>query len=288
MPVTFKLSVPKGAPIPAVKLVFTPLPSMTQPGATIAIPSPTFEHVMAVGAYRLTSRSSVQLPTGYSIQSIMSGTTDLLRSPLNVTRAEVSPVTIALSVAAPPWVRLAGKVTGLDKASTRPTQATIHLPGFVTPVNAPISADGSFEFPYVLPGRLRIELTPVGDPFSRIVMVGDAGQTDARIPVTIASVKVSGRVTGITASTPVANLSAWLTPEPVATGLLSFVTPIAQDGAFVFRAVPAGSYQLSMRCEESGSSFNRTRNCPPNTGPRIVVPVADKDVAGLVVAVPKL
>lgn len=117
-------------------------------------------------------RPSVEgLPAGYTVKSIRSENADLLAMPLKV--ADGTPLirlTITLGVVeGPPWKRIRGRIENLNGANprelergnlSRPLAIMLAAPAFSEYFFAPIASDGSFEFPWVLPGTYSVRLTP--------------------------------------------------------------------------------------------------------------------------------
>jgi len=114
-----------------------------------------FNLVLVEGDYQV---SVAELPLGYSIQSITSGSTDLLKDVLRVSSGD-SPITVQVVLASPAQplrgVRVSGRVVNLptDDWIKRP-EVRLSLGGPPGPMlRTPMSPEGAFEFSNVPPGR---------------------------------------------------------------------------------------------------------------------------------------
>jgi len=139
------------------------------------------------GDYRVTWNP---IPAGYFVKSLTAGSTDLLANPLKVSAASPPPpIIVTLGVTSPPpWVKVSGKVTGAPRGSS------IALTGSsAAAVNLPLSADGSFEFPTVLPGTYQVRILPAVpvSPFSLVVPNKDVTNLQFVLPPMR---EISGRV----------------------------------------------------------------------------------------------
>ncbi len=214
----------------------------------LTLPTQTFPQM----EYRVRAMPSGNsgLPEGYVIQSMMAGSVDLLTQPVKISAAMPTDIAIKLGVAAqPPWVRVQGKITGID--ADHPAPGTIALQGQTpAPLSAPVLADGTFEFPMVLPGTYQARLTPATDQFSRSIVVQREDPTRVEIPLLIPSFKVSGRTNDVTP--PNKFLRATLMPEPSggSTNRPSS-SAVAADGSFAFPAVQPGTYRAYIAICES-------------------------------------
>jgi hypothetical protein len=149
-----------------------------------------FNMVLESGQYRFFVRD---LPEGYSIRSVQSGTADLIKDPLDI--GHIRPSDIEVRIAKTPAASNSNatdnvqKVRGtvLDAASGLPPQASrLQLCCFATgPVerlSTAIGADGSFEFSNVPAGQYTAELrvsppARIVDPEVVVGNPGSAGQT---------------------------------------------------------------------------------------------------------------
>ena len=103
-----------------------------------------FETILPEGEYRVTEQSIN--PDAYPFTSFTSGSIDLLKEPLKVSK--IAPPQLALKLAAiqpPLWVKLAGKTTGLEYLPSDSRPRVVLTGGIVrSTIEAPIAADGSF------------------------------------------------------------------------------------------------------------------------------------------------
>jgi len=104
------------------------------------------------------------LPGVYSLKSISLGLTDLILEPLKVGGSDIHDVVITLT--GPPagmWFKVKGRVVR-PASNPGPVPTRVVLSGQSMPdVDATLAADGSFEFPKVLPGSYRAQLLPSND-----------------------------------------------------------------------------------------------------------------------------
>ena len=168
-----RLSVEGDAPAPSS---FT-LPLMAAGGAaTPALPTSAnrtltirpqidgaFRVQLPPGEYRVGAPG--RLPPGYTLQSIMYGGVDLLRSPLKISSDDSAELLINLAVSGPsPVVSVSGRVTGIPSGQVQRIALREPTGGELSAaLETSVGADGSFTFPKVLPGnyivyfRLRAE-----------------------------------------------------------------------------------------------------------------------------------
>jgi len=155
----------------------------------------TFRAVLREGEYLLAWSG---LPFGYQLKSITTGSLDLLANPLKITGGiPVPPIVLALKVdSPPPWVKVSGRVIGLNRgqgAGPRLTLSGVSFPLQEVPDTA-INADGSFEFPRVLPGTYTARVTPA-IPVPPTTIVVPAGKDLSGVEIIIPALKeVTGRV----------------------------------------------------------------------------------------------
>ena len=206
------------------------------------------------------------LPSGFYVKSITSGQTDLLSQPLRVNRESVVPeILVALGVVTPglatpgPWVKVSGHISG-----TRPSPTSrIQLNGPSGALHASIAADGSFEFPRVLPGAHTASVEPQSIwPQTFTLTVPHRDLTDLEMPV-YAVREVSGRIVAEdTEQRPRATLivgheleypevSGPATQPRLAQVLLSRVTRSLQtDYPLPLNIEPDGRFKASLRVGE--------------------------------------
>jgi len=148
----------------------------------------TFKIVLGSGKYQFFIRD---LPQGYTIKSIRSGITDLIKEPIDIGSTRPSDVEVRISKAPAPSnpADIRGKVRGqvLDAATGSPQsvgrlQLCCMTTGPFERMSAAIGTDGSFEFSDVPPGQYSAELrtTPsarIVDPAIDVGSLGVSGRT---------------------------------------------------------------------------------------------------------------
>lgn len=157
--VTGTLVVENGGLRPRFGLSFTPFKGGVNAPGTAMLTNGTFTTQVPEGEYRVTWS---QIPAGYYMKAIASGSVDLLAGPLVVAAGtSVSPITVTLGVANPvPWVKVSGRVVNPLPTSTIPVRLTMIGGSALEPLDVAINPDGSFEFPRVLPGSYTARITP--------------------------------------------------------------------------------------------------------------------------------
>ena len=125
-----------------------------------------FRLQLPLGEYRVGAPGP--LPPGYTLQSIVYGGVDLLRSPLKISADNSAELLINLAISGPsPAVSVSGRVTGVAPGQVKRISLREPTGGELSAaLETSVGADGSFTFPKVLPGtyivyfRLRAQ-TPV-------------------------------------------------------------------------------------------------------------------------------
>jgi len=183
-----------GAPTPA--LTTSALPA-SRPLTIRPQIDGTFRLQLPPGEYRVGAPGG--LPPGYTLQSIVYGGVDLLRSPLKISSGDSAELLINLAINGPsPAVSVSGRVTGMApgqflRISLRePTGGELSAA-----LETSIGADGAFAFPKVLPGRyiVYLRLRAVTQ-----VTVGNKDVTGVTVAVP-QDILVSGHVIGEGAQT---------------------------------------------------------------------------------------
>jgi TonB family protein len=134
---------------PRLNLSFSPFKGTGQTAGMSTQPDGAFQATIPEGDYRL---SWSNIPVGYEIKSITSGTVDLLTTPLKVA-ADVppEPINVLLRVEGNPWVKVSGLVTNFG------SKRTLVLSGpFVDQIQLTLNPDGTFEIPQILSGTYQI------------------------------------------------------------------------------------------------------------------------------------
>jgi hypothetical protein len=130
--------------------------------------------MMKPGTYEVTYGT----PQGFTVESLMSGSVDLMKSPFVVSADLVPEFAAVLNVSDPTlFVKVSGKITGNRRSGLQ-----VRLNGgagapFGGGMQSPVAADGSFEFPKVLPGSY----TAVFDTEQVTLTVGSRDVTDVQI-----------------------------------------------------------------------------------------------------------
>lgn len=154
---------------PTVALVFDGVYTTTQ-----TITSGLLKARLPDGEYRV---SLTGLPIGYTLETMIAGSVNLLENPLKISAGETPPqIVITLKASSPsPWVNVKGHV--IDRrgpGSVMPRD--VLLGGAAERLKAEVDGDGAFEFPRVLPGRYtlkaqdRSELDAFEDPFQTMLI----------------------------------------------------------------------------------------------------------------------
>ena len=121
-------------------------------------PDGTFRIAVPEGEHQVGRPSN--LPAGYSLKSVHYGSTDLAGISLKVTATDTAELRIVVATQDLPSVRVRGNVKGLDPAMFSRAPITVNLtePRLITPLQATVLPDGSFEFPAVFPGNYTARL----------------------------------------------------------------------------------------------------------------------------------
>jgi protocatechuate 3,4-dioxygenase beta subunit len=154
-----KVVVEDGAPVPRMNIAFISERGRLDAGASV---DGSFSISATEGEHRLVVSN---VPGGYALRSMSSGSTDLLRQPLKVGEAEITDLVLRFSGPPPEMlVRLRGKVVR-PAGNTGPVPNKIQLSGTNLPnLEAVIAPDGSFEYPKLLPGAYSVNLQPRNTP----------------------------------------------------------------------------------------------------------------------------
>jgi hypothetical protein len=139
-----RVTVDGGGPAPTFSMLFKG--ENRQVSSYYQGSSETFRTTLPEGFFVFTA---TPIPSGFYVKSVTSGTTDLLSNPLHMGRTNPpSEIAVTLGVSTPsPWVKVSGYVKGLPAGTT-----SISFSGPIASISTPVAADGSFEFPKLLPG----------------------------------------------------------------------------------------------------------------------------------------
>jgi len=164
--ITGRIVVPQG-PLPFTLLEFWT--DVSYVAATIN-PDGTFRAQMQPARHQI---SIAGIAEGYSLGSARLGDRDVSKG-LDVGSSDVSGLVITMTT--PERLpRLKGRIAGVP--AEKLAGARVELTGrILTTLQAPIQADGSFEFPAVTPGTYRVRVAQAPDLFPRFVVIsgGDA------------------------------------------------------------------------------------------------------------------
>jgi hypothetical protein len=136
----------------------------------ITLPSPwrygnvSLSHPLPDGSFRVTlpdgeyhigailPRLRGGLPQIYNLKSLTSRSTNLLSDSLRISGMDVADIEVTFAATPNTWPRLRGRIVGLDPGLESSVQVVL-LGEAMANTSVPISSDGSFEFPRVIPGR---------------------------------------------------------------------------------------------------------------------------------------
>jgi hypothetical protein len=147
-------------------------PPTIRPGA-----DGTFHIGLPAGEIRIAS--FVGLPLGYTVKSVMYGSTDVLKNPMKIAMTDTLELQIVLVNSATP-VKVSGRVEGANTKG----RVTITSPSFTLSVD--VRPDGTFEFPKVYPGSYRVLAetdAPENQGIPIPLLVGDREITDLVVTV---------------------------------------------------------------------------------------------------------
>ncbi len=235
------MTVEDGGPRPRFQLILTradgPEPQSTPINLTV---TGSFSTTITPGDYRV---SSSGLPRGYSLKSVISGTTDGLKQPLKIASGSEIEITLGVS-SPPPWVRVSGRVTS-GNGTGAAASVTINGAASAEALTVPANADGSFEFSRVLPGAYTaFALTPgaVSPPTALTVGANDVSNFAIRIAE---PKEISGRII-VQGNVPMPRAAFALAPVAGIPGSGSTLPMSPQpDGSFTI-SLPQGERQISV------------------------------------------
>ena len=225
--ITGAITIEGDAPRPRLNLQFAPFKGNTAlPGASPQNDG-TFRVPLPEGDYRV---SWSNLPVGYEIKSVMAGSVDLLTTPLKVTTGSPpSPLKVVLAVQGKPWVKLAGRITGMQAGQT------LVLSGPSSePIQIPVKADGKFEIDQIFPGNYtaRINAPIVGAQTFNQITIPSQDTTDFVIAMP-PSKEIRGTVTNAAGAVVQARMSMnWSEIRTNGSASGSFTVASQADGRF--------------------------------------------------------
>ena len=149
---------------------------MSNPGTPITPAADgTFKTALTEGRYQVWLSS---LPVGYLVKSITSGSANLLNDTLSIDGKKGPEVSEVIVTLAPmPRFKVHGHVVA--DPPTRPVAgAEVLLTGFFESFRTTVAADGTFEFPAVLPATYALAIRPFGFTYvNATVVVADQDQS---------------------------------------------------------------------------------------------------------------
>ena len=174
-----RFSVQFGALLPAGATPSTP------PYATTAnaMPNGTLSASLPPGQYKLLLSN---VPEGYYLKTLSTGSIDLLGSPLRVSATDAS-IPIAIGLGMSPKVRVSGRVTGSgnSSAASLPEKVTLSAVATTEVVETLVNADVSFDFPQVNPGTYfaRVALTPTISSAPSVITIPNRNLENLELPI---------------------------------------------------------------------------------------------------------
>jgi hypothetical protein len=271
--VSGRVIVDGGGPVPTFNVSFTG----GNRQATAYQSNQAFRATLAEGFYGVYISN---IPAGFYVKSIGSGTVDLLSEPYRVVKpATPTEIVVTLGVSTPsPWVRLSGHLTGAKPN----TVTTLTLNGPIGNLETQVGPDGSFELPRVLPGTysayVRSNTATAASAVSIVVPNRDLAGIELALP---AVKEISGRI-AVEDGGPFPRFALILsevpsiakaTPNPggstptlaqllvTTNGAVNGIRPlqttigiaVQQDGSFK-ASLPEGSYQIAANITGNGSA----------------------------------
>ena len=174
-----RFSVQFGALLPAGATPSTPPYSVT----ANAMLDGTLSTSLPPGQYKLILSN---VPEGYYLKTLSTGSIDLLGSPLRVSATDAS-IPIAIGLGMSPKVRVSGRVTesGNPNAVSVPEKITLSAVAATEAVETLVNADGSFEFPQVNPGIYfsRVALTPTISSAPSVITIPNRNLENLELPI---------------------------------------------------------------------------------------------------------
>jgi hypothetical protein len=240
------------APWPRVSLIVAAARA-GQPITFKSRPDGTFSVLVPPGQYTVTPSA---LPEGYLLKSIMYGAQELGLAPLNVEENKpLDELTITVEASAPiHWVRVKGRVTGLQGPVVEGASLLFAQPAGWE-FEAPLNADGSFEFQRVRPGAYGALLLPnPGGVSAKPITIGEADARNVEFAAPAVR-QIRGRVV-VEGAGPMPRVSLTLVSNaPQSAGALIRAPEILidpqPDGRFSI-AVPEGVYRAAVSVAAGG------------------------------------
>jgi TonB family protein len=230
---------------PRVQLQLSPFRGNGQNAGMASQPDGSLRATLPEGDYRV---SWSNLPVGYEIKSLTSGTIDLLTRALKVyADAPPDPIRVLLAVDGNPWVKVSGRVTNMG------SNRTLLLTGAgVEQIQLTLNPDGTFEIPQVLPGlyqarpNLGAATSPLLAPQPMSVVIPNQDTTNLIIALPLMKL-VEGIVVNSTGAAVQGRFTlsySQSTANSSSSGSRSMTT--AADGKFTLEMLPGSDVHLSV------------------------------------------
>jgi len=178
---------------PRFLLSFSAFRGGVPPSPATMLPDGTFRVVLREGEYQLAWSN---LPAGYQLKSITSGSRDLLKDSLKITgETSLPPIVLRFGVdSLSSWVKVSGRIAGLSRGQIQGARLTLSAGPFHEAQDTALNVDGSFEYPRVLRGVYTARLTPA-IPVPDTTIIVPSGKDLSGIEITIPALReVAGRV----------------------------------------------------------------------------------------------
>jgi hypothetical protein len=189
--VTGTLAVVDNAPMPRLQLTFL---DGTVRAAVSTSSNGIYSPLLKPGNYKITPGP---LPAGYFVKSITGGGRDLTSDLLSVSTGETPQFTVTVDVSSPPpWRRVSGRVQGMSQGLMPSGANVVSMTGANAGeiLEASVRADGTFEFPRIIPGQYQVRTTVsrLLPPLTITVGNTDVDNVEFVVP---RQIEVRGRVT---------------------------------------------------------------------------------------------
>ncbi len=189
------------------------------------------------------------IPRGYSVDSFMYGSMDLLKNPIRVALNDTAEITIAVDATTVKPRNIRGKVNGL--LTTQGVRVVLQGGNLGTGVESPVAPDGSFGFSDVLPGNYSARLSLSGHVIQTSVNVGNSDVTNVTINYPrMFSIGAHVLVEGDTADPP--NIPPITLEARSATGAVTGSSPSSGSPSPMVLTVSDGEHKISVRNVPAG------------------------------------
>jgi hypothetical protein len=197
--VTGRVDVEDDGPLASLDLVLTGVSSATNSGnisQDVRLnleANGEFTATLPEGEYRVALKTA---PDIYRVVSFKAGTADLLQESLRVSKTAPPILAVKFAVAQRPlWVKLSGRVTGLEFLPPDAMPRVILSGGVVrSNYEASVATDGSFAFPRVLRGTYAVTTTPGTEYVRSQTVVLESDSIDPLLVEVPIQKRITGRV----------------------------------------------------------------------------------------------